>query len=408
MVASGRPGGKPVRKRTAAAQQRFLEQLAQNEEARQQRLTGLRKEASKQVKVEVLQCATTQPLPRCSPWRPVAHAFCDGRLCAGRSLRSPNRRRRSWPRAREQPPRAATPASSSDRSSSWRRSGRGRQPPPSASWRRASASPPRSPSTGASTALCLALCTAWARVAYHACVLQADGCFPCAGRCLGAAEAVRGKRRLCFLPKQSLRSACWRQVAHLRGGGRQLPSRPQQDRTSGGQGCFRHAGAAEHRPRQPRPWRRQACQQRARCCRTDAAKGRAEVLTIARVNVDYISLKRRLLCIIHRTLAVDAHERRSHCRISLLVLIRGITQREGTARAGVGRVAWLAISHRPFVAVVPGLLHGVPHASPPRIVRLLQIQIELVPGAAASLRLQENTKEAAALTRNPAGLGHPP
>ena len=198
MVASGRPGGKPVRKRTAAAQQRFLEQLAQNEEARQQRLTGLRKEASKQVKVEVLQCATTQPLPRCSPWRPVAHAFCDGRLCAGRSLRSPNRRRRSWPRAREQPPRAATPASSSDRSSSWRRSGRGRQPPPSASWRRASASPPRSPSTGASTALCLALCTAWARVAYHACVLQADGCFPCAGRCLGAAEAVRGKRRLCF------------------------------------------------------------------------------------------------------------------------------------------------------------------------------------------------------------------
>ena len=42
MVASGRPGGKPVRKRTAAAQQRFLEQLAQNEEARQQRLTGLR------------------------------------------------------------------------------------------------------------------------------------------------------------------------------------------------------------------------------------------------------------------------------------------------------------------------------------------------------------------------------
>ena len=166
MVASGRPGGKPVRKRTAAAQQRFLEQLAQNEEARQQRLTGLRKEASKQVKVEVLQCAPTQPLPRCSPWRPVAHAFCDGCLCAGRSLRSPNRRRRSWPRAREQPPRAATPASSSDRSSSWRRSGRGRQPPPSASWRRASASPPRSPSTGASTALCLALCTAWVYAAY--------------------------------------------------------------------------------------------------------------------------------------------------------------------------------------------------------------------------------------------------
>eukprot|EP01045_Picozoa_sp_COSAG04_P000096 COSAG04_NODE_2_length_56781_cov_25.092252_20_plen_214_part_00 len=32
----------------------------------------------------------------------------------------------------------------------------------------------------------------------HACVLQADGRFPCAGRCLGAAEAVRGKRRLCF------------------------------------------------------------------------------------------------------------------------------------------------------------------------------------------------------------------
>ena len=99
---------------------------------------------------------------------------------------------------------------------------------------------------------------------------------------------------------------------------------------------------------------------------------------IARVNVDCILLKRRLRCIIHRTLAVDAHERRRHRRISFLVLIRGITQREGTARAGVGRVTCLAVSHRPFVAVVPGLLHGVPHASPPRIVRLLQIQIELV------------------------------
>ena len=68
MVASGRPGGKPVRKRTAAAQQRFLEQLAQNEEARQQRLTGLRKEASKQVKVEVLQCATTPTPAALLPW----------------------------------------------------------------------------------------------------------------------------------------------------------------------------------------------------------------------------------------------------------------------------------------------------------------------------------------------------
>ena len=36
---------------------------------------------------------------------------------------------------------------------------------------------------------------------------------------------MRGKRRLCFLPKQSLRSACWRQVAHLRGGSCQIVAR---------------------------------------------------------------------------------------------------------------------------------------------------------------------------------------
>ena len=56
-----------MRKRTAAAQQRFLEQLAQNEEARQQRLTGLRKEASKQVKSK-RRASTCAHDDRCSSW----------------------------------------------------------------------------------------------------------------------------------------------------------------------------------------------------------------------------------------------------------------------------------------------------------------------------------------------------
>ena len=55
-VASGRPGGKPVRKRTPAAQARFLEQMDQNDQARKQRLSEMREEASRTVKVKILKC----------------------------------------------------------------------------------------------------------------------------------------------------------------------------------------------------------------------------------------------------------------------------------------------------------------------------------------------------------------
>ena len=55
-VSSGRPGGKPVRKRTPAAQARFLEQMDQNDQARKQRLSEMREEASRTVKVKILKC----------------------------------------------------------------------------------------------------------------------------------------------------------------------------------------------------------------------------------------------------------------------------------------------------------------------------------------------------------------
>ena len=55
-VASGRPGGKPVRKRTPAAQARFLEQMDQNDQARKHRLSEMREEASRAVQAKVLKC----------------------------------------------------------------------------------------------------------------------------------------------------------------------------------------------------------------------------------------------------------------------------------------------------------------------------------------------------------------
>jgi hypothetical protein len=62
-VASGRPGGKPVRKRTPAAQARFLEQMDQNEQARKQRLTEMRKEATREVQAKVLKCVLSYSPP---------------------------------------------------------------------------------------------------------------------------------------------------------------------------------------------------------------------------------------------------------------------------------------------------------------------------------------------------------
>jgi hypothetical protein len=56
-VASGRPGGKPVRKRTPAAQARFLEQMDQNDQARKHRLSEMREEASRAVQAKILKCA---------------------------------------------------------------------------------------------------------------------------------------------------------------------------------------------------------------------------------------------------------------------------------------------------------------------------------------------------------------
>ena len=53
-AASGRPGGKPVRKRSAAAQARFLEQMDQNEQSRKERLAAMKTEATQEMKAKVL------------------------------------------------------------------------------------------------------------------------------------------------------------------------------------------------------------------------------------------------------------------------------------------------------------------------------------------------------------------
>lgn len=82
-AASGRPGGKPVRKRTPAAQARFLEQMDQNDQARKQRLLELRKEASQEVQAKVLRCAMfvvpvyTELFPSASTVRISKHCILD-------------------------------------------------------------------------------------------------------------------------------------------------------------------------------------------------------------------------------------------------------------------------------------------------------------------------------------------
>lgn len=192
MVASGRPGGKPVRKRTAAAQQRFLEQLAQNEEARQQRLTGLRKEASKQVKVEVLQCATT-PTPAAlfaldalMLTLSAVVACAQGEACDPQIVEEdPGREPESnLPEPQPQLPQAVGAALGGEAVA-----GGSRRPA------RATGEPARlgqEVRRPVRSQPCVWLSALLDRVRLiHACVLQADGRFPCAGRCLGAAEAVR-------------------------------------------------------------------------------------------------------------------------------------------------------------------------------------------------------------------------